>query len=83
MAAHTSSTVPAPFSFALFLVLAGVALTVARPVWGVYVTVFFAVVGDAQTSYWYPFTKNLSSRESILFVSDQLSLRPSSFTSGA
>ncbi len=76
VAAQTSSTVPEPFSFALFLVLAGIAITVVRPIWGVYVTVFFAVVGDAQTSYWYPFTKNLSSRESILFVSDQLSLRP-------
>lgn len=39
-------------------------------------TVFLALLGDGVTVAWWPFTKNLSSRESIFFLSDGVSLRP-------
>ncbi len=34
------------------------------------------MVGDTVTVPWYPFTKNLSSRESILFIADGLTINP-------
>ncbi len=74
---------PHPFALALLVVLLGAAVAVARPVLGVYLTVFFAMVGDANTAPWYPFVKNLSSRESILYVSDQLIISPLEIFLGA
>jgi hypothetical protein len=41
-----------------------------------FVTVFFSLVGDISTVGWFPFNKNLSSRESILFISDGISISP-------
>lgn len=41
-----------------------------------YATVFLALVGDLVTVSWFPFNKNLSSIESIFYVSDGLSIRP-------
>lgn len=40
------------------------------------VTVAATLVGDIVTVSWFPFTKNLSSRESILYVSDAVSFSP-------
>jgi O-Antigen ligase len=69
-------TFPTPFSlaFVMFVVVASVA--VAQPTLGVYAVVFFAVLGDPVTAPWYPFTKDLSSHESILFISDGLKFYP-------
>ncbi len=39
-------------------------------------TVLLALIGDIKTASWFPFTKNFSSRESILFVSDAVSISP-------
>ena len=47
-----------------------------RPTFGIYLIVFFTMVGDFVTMPWWPFTKNMSSRESIFFVNDQLILNP-------
>lgn len=69
-------TAPEAFSIAfVVLVLASVACFV-RPTVGVYVIVTLTLIGDAVTTSWWPFTKNLSSRESIFFVSDSLSINP-------
>ena len=40
------------------------------------VTIATALVGDIITVFWFPFNKNLSSRESILYLSDAVSLSP-------
>lgn len=67
---------PEPFPIALLaLLLAGTAAFL-RPTVGLYLLVFFTMVGDSVTMPWWPFTKNMSSRESILFVNDQLILNP-------
>ncbi len=60
--------------------LAGVILVMCgwtfRPRQTLNATVFFALIGDIVTIKWFPFNKNLSSRESILFISDGVSLSP-------
>jgi O-Antigen ligase len=63
-----------PFSALALAVVVGVVL--ARPTAGVYLAIFFTLVGDARTAWWYPFAKNLSSRESVLYLGDQLSVSP-------
>jgi hypothetical protein len=47
-----------------------------RPRLTLYATVFFALIGDLVTVSWFPFNKNLSSHESILYISDGVSLSP-------
>jgi hypothetical protein len=65
-----------------FLSVAFAALTVTlvawliRPVLGLHLTTFFALVGDTVTVKWFPFNKNFSSRESIFYVADQITLSP-------
>jgi O-antigen ligase len=69
-------TSPQPLSLALIgVILAGWAAFV-RPATGVYTIVFFSLVGDSVATPWWPFTKNLSMRESIFFVHDQLPIAP-------
>lgn len=66
-----------PGSGIAFVVLLGaIAAASVRPICGLYAIVFFGLVGDAETSTWFPFVKNLSSRESLLFLSDKLPLSP-------
>ena len=69
-------TAPRPFSLALVLLVISCGAAIARPVVGVHLTIFLSLIGDMSTSPWWPFTKNLSSRESILYLSDALSLTP-------
>ena len=71
-----SNTAPAGFSVAFIgLIIASTAAFI-RPAVGVHIVVFFSLLGDDQTTPWYPFTKNLSSRESMFFVADGFSLTP-------
>lgn len=66
-----------PGSGIAFVVLIfAIAAASVRPILGLYAIVFFGLVGDAETSSWFPFVKNLSSRESLLFLSDKLPLSP-------
>lgn len=51
-----------------------------RPRLALNLTIFFALVGDQVTISWFPFNKNLSSRESIMWVSDGVSLSPLELT---
>ena len=67
---------PDPFSIALLLLVMCCAAVVARPILGVYGAAFLTMVGDTVTVPWYPFTKNFSSRESILFLNDGLTINP-------
>lgn len=76
-------TAPHPFSLAfLLLVLSGCAVLV-RPEIGVYLIVVLTMVGDSVVAPWYPFAKNLSSRESILFIADPLTISPLEVLVGA
>ena len=47
-----------------------------RPSAGVYLIVVLTMIGDSIIWPWWPFTKNLSSRESILFVNDAVIVNP-------
>jgi hypothetical protein len=69
-------TAPHPFSIALLALVTCCAAAVARPILGVYGAVIFTMIGDTVTVSWYPFTKNMSSRESILFIADGLTINP-------
>ncbi len=60
-----------------WLLLAGSALAILyRPRYGIYLTVFFALVGDGSMIPWYPFVKNFSSYESMLFLHDAIIISP-------
>jgi hypothetical protein len=47
-----------------------------RPIAGIYLMVFFSVVGDAVTMTGYPFTLNFSSPQSFLYLADGLTFTP-------
>lgn len=57
----------------LFLLVVGWAL---RPRATLYTTVFLTSVSEPVTIWWFPFAKNLSSRESIAYVADALTVSP-------
>lgn len=65
---------PAPATLAVYLAM--IAAIIIRPVVGVYVVTVLTLVGDEAVAGWYPFTKNFSSRESISYVSDALTITP-------
>ena len=73
---------PEPFPVALLVLVLACVAAFFRPVVGVYVLVFLTMVGDTVTMEWWPFTKNMSSRESIFFVNDQLFLSPLELLAG-
>jgi hypothetical protein len=70
------ATAPKALSLAFLVLVVGCAMAAIRPAFGVYLLVFFTLVGDAETMPWWPFTKNMSSEESIFYVSDALSVTP-------
>ena len=76
VAALASLTAPEPFSVAFVALVVVCAVAVARPSVGLLAVVMLALLGDNTTAWWYPFTKNLSSQESILFVSDRFPISP-------
>ena len=65
-------------TFALALAaLACVAVAILlRPIAGVYLTVFFSVVGDGSTMGGYPFNFNFSSTRSFLYITNALTFSP-------
>src|SRR5262245_39335011 len=67
---------PKLLALPLTMLFLTVGLVVARPVAGVYLIGFFSLFSDAAVSPWYPFTKNMSSHESVLYVSNALILTP-------
>ncbi len=56
---------------------------VIRPRATLYATLFLVAVSDRVTVTWFPFVKNLSSRESISFVADALTISPLDITLAA
>jgi hypothetical protein len=69
-------TAPQPFSLAVVLFIVTAIVAVVRPVLGTYALILLAVIGDASSAPWYPFAKNLSSAESILFISNSVKISP-------
>jgi hypothetical protein len=55
---------------------ASVAATLREPRHGVYITVFCALLADGHTMPWFPFTKNFSSTESLLFIGSSVIFSP-------
>jgi hypothetical protein len=74
---------PKPLSVAFVILIVSCVASMLRPTIGVYVILFLTLVGDAATMTWWPFVKNMSSRESIMFVSDSLFLTPLELVIGA
>jgi O-antigen ligase len=70
------STASQPFSLAVVLFLVTAAVAVVRPTLGVYALILLTVIGDSSSAPWYPFAKNLSSAESILFISNGIKVSP-------
>lgn len=64
------------FGLALAALILVICSWAYRPRQTLNVTVFLALVGDIVTVSWFPFNKNLSSVESILFISNSISLSP-------
>lgn len=80
-AAYT--TAPRPFALVLLCLVIICWAAFMRPALGVYAIIGFTLMGDNQTTEWWPFTMNLSQRESIFFVSDQLPITPLELVLGA
>ena len=61
---------------ALAVLVCSATAIVARPSAGIYLVVFFAVLGDKLTNLAYPYLANFSSRESVLYINDALTFTP-------
>lgn len=73
---YSTQLAPTPYPLALVCLLIGSCVMLVRPVVGLYLIAFLSLIGDYQAIGTYPFTKNLSSPESMLFVHPSLSLSP-------
>lgn len=76
LAGLAMSSAPQPTAIAYAVLLFGAVCIVVRPVLGVYLVVFLTLLGDQQLAWWYPFTLNLSSRGSVLYLHDMLIVSP-------
>lgn len=72
----SATIIPTPYPFALACFLFGCVVVVIRPVTGLYLIAGLSLIGDYEAIGSYPFTKNMSSPESILFVHPALSISP-------
>jgi hypothetical protein len=72
----TLRSAPAPFSMPMALLLLSSIVITTRPAIGVYVMAFFALLTDGTISPWYPFMKNFSSAESILYLNGAIPMSP-------
>ncbi|MEJ2711176.1 MAG: hypothetical protein P8074_26450 [Anaerolineales bacterium] len=64
-------------SFVIWLFyLMGAGAILLQPRYGIYLVVCLGLAGDAILSPWFPFVKNFSSRESILFINDAIIVNP-------
>src|SRR4051812_11018638 len=67
---------PSFASIAWLFFLAGVFAIIYQPRYGVYLIASFSLVGDSVLNPWYPFVKNLSSVESLLYLGRATSFSP-------
>jgi O-antigen ligase len=73
-----SGFLPRPDLFALSLgvFVCGAVAILVRPISGVYLIAFFAIVGDGTTMAGFPFNLNFSTQTSFLFVHNALTFSP-------
>jgi len=76
LAALAARRAPGVFSIALAALLLTALAWMAKPIVGMHLILLFTLFGDYVTIAWFPFAKNLSSSESLLFVSNQLTISP-------
>src|SRR5258708_3962281 len=67
---------PEPFPIALLVLILACSAAFFPPTVGLFALIFLTMVGDTVAMTWWPFTKNMSSRESIFYVSDALNINP-------
>lgn len=67
---------PAPSFIAWILYIVGVSVILIKPRYGLYMVVFLTLAGDFRLTPWYPFTKNFSSQESLLYLHDAVIVSP-------
>jgi O-antigen ligase len=67
---------PDPSIIAWILFFVGAVAIILQPRWGIYLSVFFSLLGDSSMAAWYPFTKNFSSGESIFFIQHSIIISP-------
>ncbi len=67
---------PSPFFIAILIYGIGLAAILYRPRYGLYLIMLFGLAGDGILTPWFPFAKNFSSRESILFIHDAVIISP-------
>jgi hypothetical protein len=67
---------PTPASIGWLCFLAGIIAILYQPRYGVYLIVGLSLVGDSVLNPWYPFVKNLSSAESLLYLGRATSFSP-------
>ena len=72
-------TGPGPILIGGIIFLATVGLICYRPRFGIYMILFFSLIGDKTLLRWYPFSKNLSSAESLLYIHDAFIFSPLEF----
>ena len=65
--------------FSWIVLVAGAVMIFKQPRYGVYLILFFTLVGDNLLLPWYPFNKNFSSPESIFYLHDALIFSPLEF----
>jgi hypothetical protein len=66
----------APATIAWLLFVGGAMVILYEPRYGFYLTVFATLLGDQVLLPWYPFTKNFSSAESLLYTNESLIFNP-------
>lgn len=67
---------PDPSILVGFLFLVAAAVIIYKPRYGIYLTLFFTLVGDSILIPTYPFFKNFSSAESLFYIHDALIFSP-------
>jgi O-antigen ligase len=67
---------PKPSMIAWLLLSICIAAILYRPRFGVYLLVGLGLAGDATLTPWFPFVKNFSSSESILYINDAIIINP-------
>ena len=70
------SPIPMPSAIGWLVYLIAIAAIFYEPRYGVYLLIFFCLTGDNLVIPWYPFNKNFSSGESLLFLNSSMIVSP-------
>lgn len=73
---------PSPAAIGWMVFLTVVAVALYNPRYGYYALITLTMAGDGRLAPWYPFTKNFSSAESMLYVADPVIVNPAEVVLG-